>query len=177
MYRKVISVISSRVLILITIISIIYLFVSIENQEKFFQRGKKFTYKIKNLSSVFRKTSSHLKNTMSGDGMFIKFGLSSKEKNLEPKVRGMYNLPIQYMHIMSTPLLKNPFIFQHQPRKTSLRMVLGIPTVKRQSNAYIMSTLKSIFSNEISNDTLIVVMIAEQYDFEYVKTIAQTVSK
>ena len=45
MYRKVISVISSRVLILITIISTIYLFVSIENQEKIIQRGKKFTYK------------------------------------------------------------------------------------------------------------------------------------
>ena len=58
-------------------------------------------------------------------------------------------------------------------------ITLGIPTVKRQSQSYLEQTLKSIFDNmdvEDANDSLVILMIAEPFDQNYVKKVAETVA-
>ena len=53
---------------------------------------------------------------------------------------------------------------------------MGIPTVKRPSQSYLQSTLKSIFDNmdeEDAKDSLVILMIAEPYDKEYVAGVAE----
>jgi len=57
-------------------------------------------------------------------------------------------------------------------------ITLGIPTVKRHSQSYLEQTLKSIFDNmtpEEADDTLVVLMVAEPYDKEHVKKVAEQV--
>ena len=114
---------TNRVVILFTIIFLLYVFVNIKNQDEPIQRVNYFSLKATNFSSMARETPSHLNNTILHDGMFIKFGLSHKEKAVEQK---MYNLHIQYMHNISTQMIWNPFIFQRQTRNTIIRMILGI---------------------------------------------------
>ncbi len=56
-------------------------------------------------------------------------------------------------------------------------MVLGIPTVKRDHQSYLQTTLRSIFNNlnpEDANDVLVVVFVAET-DLDYVTSIARSI--
>lgn len=58
-------------------------------------------------------------------------------------------------------------------------ITLGIPTVKRQSQSYLEQTLKSIFDNmdeDEAKDTLVVLMVAEPFDKEHVKKVAELIS-
>merc|ERR1712029_849330 len=58
-------------------------------------------------------------------------------------------------------------------------MTLGIPTVKRGSQSYLEQTLKSIFDNMSeadSADTLVILMVAEPYDIDHVKKVAESVT-
>ena len=57
--------------------------------------------------------------------------------------------------------------------KFNISMIMGIPTVKREKESYLVTTLHSIFKNISKNNTvpeniLIVVMIAEIIDFEFI---------
>ena len=56
-------------------------------------------------------------------------------------------------------------------------MVLGIPTVKRDHQSYLQSTLRSIFNNiqpEDESDTLVVIFIAET-DLSFVTETANSI--
>ena len=49
-------------------------------------------------------------------------------------------------------------------RKTAASIVLGVPTVKRESQSYLLQTLASLIESmneEEKNDTLIIVFVAE----------------
>ena len=57
--------------------------------------------------------------------------------------------------------------------KSNVSMIIGIPTVKRQKESYLISTLHSIFENISKNNTvteniLIVVMISEFIDSDFI---------
>lgn len=61
--------------------------------------------------------------------------------------------------------------------RQSISMVLGVPTVKRDKQTYLMSTLHNIIRNmdeDEQNDTMIVVFIGET-DLEYVQLIAKQI--
>ena len=59
-------------------------------------------------------------------------------------------------------------------------MVMGIPTVKRQTQSYLEITLNSIFdhiSEEEAKDVLVILMIAEPSDLKYIKTTAHAIER
>ncbi|KAJ1524799.1 hypothetical protein ONE63_009671 [Megalurothrips usitatus] len=59
-------------------------------------------------------------------------------------------------------------------RRSGVSMVLGVPTVRREVQSYLLATLDNLVSSmtpEESNDTLIVVFVAET-DLDYVKQVA-----
>ena len=79
---------------------------------------------------------------------------------------GKQNNPIQPAYKLS------------QGRKR-VTMSLGIPTVKRPSQSYLQSTLKSIFDGmdeDDAEDCLVILMIAEPFDKEYVAGVAEAVA-
>ena len=61
----------------------------------------------------------------------------------------------------------------------SVTMVLGVPTVKRESQSYLLPTLASLIecmSDEEKNMSLIIVFVAET-DPDYVAVIAEKIKK
>ncbi|XP_013402330.1 alpha-1,3-mannosyl-glycoprotein 4-beta-N-acetylglucosaminyltransferase B [Lingula anatina] len=62
--------------------------------------------------------------------------------------------------------------------RTGVSIVVGIPSVKREKNSYLLDTLRSLVDNlneEEKNDTLLVVLIAEPYDVKYIQSQAELV--
>ena len=64
----------------------------------------------------------------------------------------------------------------------NVSMIIGISTVKRQKDSYLLTTLNSIFANisknnTVTEDILIVVMIAEYIDLEFVNKTTQTLQR
>lgn len=79
--------------------------------------------------------------------------------------------PQYLLHIFNDPNSLQPAL-KWSKRKTQPEIVLGIPTVKRSNESYLGQTLKSIFDNiddNDDNDVLVILMIAEPNDFDYVK--------
>ncbi|KAK0176821.1 hypothetical protein PV328_000925 [Microctonus aethiopoides] len=67
--------------------------------------------------------------------------------------------------------------FLQSKGKTGVSMVLGIPTVKRQVQSYLLATLKNLLdsmSSEEMADTLIIVVVAET-DLDYVSYVAKQI--
>ena len=65
---------------------------------------------------------------------------------------------------------------------TNVSLIIGIPTVKRQKESYLSTTLGSIFENisnnkTVTRDILIVVMIAEYNDMEFINNTSQALQK
>ncbi|CAF4418456.1 unnamed protein product, partial [Didymodactylos carnosus] len=59
-------------------------------------------------------------------------------------------------------------------------MIIGIPTVKREKQSYLIETVKSLIDNLNENELkqiLIVCFIAEPYNIEYVRTTSQEIEK
>lgn len=66
-------------------------------------------------------------------------------------------------HLLNDPNSQRP-AFIHSKGRTGVSVVLGIPTVKREVQSYLMATLKNLLdrmSPVETSDTLIVVLIAE----------------
>ena len=77
-------------------------------------------------------------------------------------------------HVVNVPKSLQPD-FKWSRNKSHVPMIIGIPTVKREKQSYLDSTLKSIFGHisvEEAKDVLVILMIAEPNDIEYIKTTA-----
>ena len=66
--------------------------------------------------------------------------------------------------------------------KFNISMIMGIPTVKREKESYLITTLHSIFksiskNSTVTEDILIVVMIAEVIDLEFVNSTTQKLQR
>lgn len=81
-------------------------------------------------------------------------------------------------HLLDDPnSLKPAFQLAKGPPRPGVSIVLGIPTVKRDKQSYLLSTMNSLItrmSEEERNDTLIVVFIAET-DPEYVSLVSKQI--
>jgi len=81
-------------------------------------------------------------------------------------------------YLLNDPLSTVPACVVGQGRMHA-SVVLGVPTVKRESQSYLLPTLASLIesmSPEEKNDTLIIVFVAET-DIEYVTVIADKIKK
>ena len=64
--------------------------------------------------------------------------------------------------------------------RTNSSFIIGIPTVKRDKQSYLIETIKSLIDNLNNDDIerlLIVIFIAEPFDLEYVRTTAHQLEK
>ena len=64
--------------------------------------------------------------------------------------------------------------------RINVSFVIGIPTVKRDKQSYLIETMKSLIDNLNTKDIkhlLLVIFIAEPFDSEYVRTTAQQIEK
>jgi len=87
-----------------------------------------------------------------------------------PSIR--YSLP----HVVKSPKSLSP-AFKWSKGRSHVSMVLGIPTVKRDHQSYLQSTLRSIFNNlqpEDEKDTLVVIFVAET-DPEFVLAVYKSI--
>ncbi|XP_076622111.1 alpha-1,3-mannosyl-glycoprotein 4-beta-N-acetylglucosaminyltransferase a isoform X1 [Colletes latitarsis] len=89
------------------------------------------------------------------------------------KLPSIYNfLP----HFLNDPNSLRPAFIQSKGR-TGISVVLGVPTVKREVQSYLMATLKNLLDrmNPVETaDTLIIVLVAET-DLEYVAYVAKQI--
>uniref|UniRef100_A0A7N8YKC5 Alpha-1,3-mannosyl-glycoprotein 4-beta-N-acetylglucosaminyltransferase B-like n=1 Tax=Mastacembelus armatus TaxID=205130 RepID=A0A7N8YKC5_9TELE len=97
--------------------------------------------------------------------------------------------PDQEMFLQSTIYYFMPHLREHPDSlvpnvvlgqgRRGVSVVLGIPTVKREKQSYLMSTLGSLFYGltfSQQRDLLVIVFVAET-DFDYVGSIAKAISK
>ena len=118
------------------------------------------------------------------DALIKDLGLSYEGEALLKQVNWTYDLSLPSIqdtlpHIVKDPTSLQP-AFKWSKGKTEVPMVMGIPTVKRQSQSYLELTLRSVFehiSEEEAKDVLIILMIAEPNDDEYVKHTANAMAK
>ncbi|XP_071878766.1 alpha-1,3-mannosyl-glycoprotein 4-beta-N-acetylglucosaminyltransferase a isoform X1 [Bombus fervidus] len=105
------------------------------------------------------------------DLQFLLNNATSNVTNI--KLPSIYNfLP----HFLNDPNSLRPAFVQSKGR-TGVSMVLGVPTVKREVQSYLMATLKNLLDrmNSVETaDTLIIVLIAET-DLEYVTYVAKQI--
>lgn len=105
------------------------------------------------------------------DLQFLLNNTTSNVTNI--KLPSIYNfLP----HFLNDPTSLRPAFVQSKGR-TGVSMVLGVPTVKREVQSYLMATLKNLLDrmNSVETaDTLIIVLIAET-DLEYVTYVAKQI--
>ncbi|XP_015602515.1 alpha-1,3-mannosyl-glycoprotein 4-beta-N-acetylglucosaminyltransferase B [Cephus cinctus] len=89
------------------------------------------------------------------------------------KLPSIYNfLP----HFLDDPNSLRPAFVQSKGR-SGVSMVLGVPTVKREVQSYLLATLKNLLDRMTpaeTTDTLIIVMVAET-DLEYVTYVAKQI--
>ncbi|XP_015121192.1 alpha-1,3-mannosyl-glycoprotein 4-beta-N-acetylglucosaminyltransferase B [Diachasma alloeum] len=79
-------------------------------------------------------------------------------------------------HFLNDPNSLRPAFLQSKGR-TGVSMVLGVPTVKREVQSYLLATLKNLVDRmtpEEAMDTVIIVMVAET-DLEYVSYVAKQI--
>jgi len=134
---------------------------------------------LQNLFNSFSQLTQNLKSNASGGKKPINMGIEA-EAMLQgtnwtydlslPSIR--YALP----HVVHSPKSLQP-AFKWSKGRSHVSMVLGIPTVKRDHQSYLQSTLRSIFNNiqpEDESDTLVVIFIAET-DINFVKETANSI--
>ncbi|XP_053994346.1 alpha-1,3-mannosyl-glycoprotein 4-beta-N-acetylglucosaminyltransferase B [Hylaeus anthracinus] len=104
----------------------------------------------------------------------LQFLLNNATTNMTNiKLPSIYNfLP----HFLNDPNSLRPAFVQSKGR-TGISMVLGVPTVKREVQSYLMATLKNLLDRmnpAETADTLIIVLVAET-DLDYVAYVAKQI--
>lgn len=150
--------------------------------QRLFQQFSSIT---NNILSTYNKTSKIIGGPVkTPDDIIKELGLSYEGEALLKQVNWTYDLSLPSIldvlpHVVKDPASLQP-AFKWSKGRTQVPMVMGIPTVKRQSQSYLEPTLKSIFEHinqEEAKDVLVILMIAEPHDFEYVKSTADTIGR
>ncbi|XP_075163915.1 alpha-1,3-mannosyl-glycoprotein 4-beta-N-acetylglucosaminyltransferase a [Haematobia irritans] len=141
-------------------------------------------------SSFLDKNSSSLLNTPQAPSSLLD-GLSAEARQI---LRNASQLHSQQMHLSASSNVRLPTAYHFLPYladdpnslrpallrshgRTDVSIVLGIPTVMREKQSYLLGTLHNLIENmneEEQNETLIIVYIGES-DAESVQQIAKTV--
>lgn len=96
-----------------------------------------------------------------------------------PKLPSSLRLPTAFHflpHLLDDQSSLRPAFLMSRGRQ-AVSMVLGVPTVKRDKQSYLMSTLQNLITNmedDEQNETMIVVFVGET-DIEYVQLVAKQI--
>ncbi|KAM6953356.1 alpha-1,3-mannosyl-glycoprotein 4-beta-N-acetylglucosaminyltransferase B-like [Aplochiton taeniatus] len=146
-------------------------FLAMEAREQ--QVSKELSLVLDHLRDIKRVSNISLKlhtNESDTDGVKHRTPRPDGSVALQP------NVYVYLPHLRAHEESLTPNVVLGQGR-AGVSLVLGIPTVKREKQSYLVSTLHSLLSNLLPselNDTLIVVFAAE-VDFEYTNKIADIV--
>lgn len=111
---------------------------------------------------------------------------SINEKTVDSLQNGFHiPLPFSYLtHLKGKYDMLSPSFRRQSSNSQKLRsnssFILGIPTVKRDKQSYLIETIKSLLDNlngDEIDQLLIVIFIAEPFDIEYVRTTAHELEK
>ncbi|KAJ8015637.1 hypothetical protein DPEC_G00028170 [Dallia pectoralis] len=122
---------------------------------------------LKNLRNLTRIAANNISTNFT-DGQIKGSLLSSRLPNA--------NLYLPHLRDKTDSLTPN-VVLGHG--RIGVSLVLGIPTVKRQKQSYLVNTLHSLLfdlSPSERNDTVIIVFVAEM-DIEYVKSVGELIKK
>ncbi|KAM4555714.1 alpha-1,3-mannosyl-glycoprotein 4-beta-N-acetylglucosaminyltransferase A-like isoform 2-T2 [Odontesthes bonariensis] len=125
--------------------------------------------KVANSTHLSRNSTANGNNTIS-TAVSQSEVMSGQQPLLQP------NIYLYMPHLKQHPGSLMPNVVLGQGRR-GVSMVLGIPTVKREKESYLSSTLGSLLSSLTSSqcqDLLIIVFVAET-DSDYVNSVAQTI--
>lgn len=113
-------------------------------------------------------------------------GLSADSRSLIRNVTASAKLPANLKlptafhflpHLLDDPASLRPGYLQTRNRQ-GVSIVLGIPTVKRDKQSYLLETVDNLIANmdeDEQNDTMIVIFIGES-DFDYVSQVANSIN-
>ncbi|XP_029728207.1 alpha-1,3-mannosyl-glycoprotein 4-beta-N-acetylglucosaminyltransferase A isoform X2 [Aedes albopictus] len=113
-------------------------------------------------------------------------GLSADSRSMIRNVTASAKLPANLKlptafhflpHLLDDPASLRPGYLQTKNRQ-GVSMVLGIPTVKRDKQSYLLETVDNLIANmdeDEQNDTMIVIFIGES-DFDYVSQVANSIN-
>lgn len=118
-----------------------------------------------------------------GNGTGYGVALSQETRDLLTNVSHTpdMHLPSIYSylpHLLHTPSATTP-AFKLSRGRHSATMVLGVPTVKRQVQSYLMTTLRNLIDSmslQEMDECIIVVFVAE-WDIDYVRQVAAQIEK
>lgn len=102
-----------------------------------------------------------------------------KNMTSSPRFPSSLRLPTAFHflpHLLDDPSSLRPAFLLSRGRQ-GISVVLGVPTVKRDKQSYLMGTLQNLISNmddEEQNETMIVVFVGET-DLEYVQLVAKQI--
>ncbi|XP_056143727.1 alpha-1,3-mannosyl-glycoprotein 4-beta-N-acetylglucosaminyltransferase B-like [Lampris incognitus] len=105
-------------------------------------------------------------------------GIKNASANSEPRTLNSHSMHLFLPHLGQHPDSLIPNVVLGQGRR-GVSLVLGVSTVKRQKQSYLVNTLNSLvytLTPSQCRDLLIIVFVAES-DREYVDTIAETIRK
>lgn len=107
--------------------------------------------------------------------------------NLTDGMKNGFHLPPSFSylkHLYNKHDMLSPSFYRRTTNVNSIRrnvsFVIGIPTVKRDKQSYLIETIKSLIDNLNTEDierVLIVIFIAEPFNIEYVRTTAEQIEK
>ncbi|CAF1311452.1 unnamed protein product [Rotaria sp. Silwood1] len=111
----------------------------------------------------------------------------NNNNNIIDSIKTNFHLPLSFSylkHLTNKYDMLLPSFHRQTINKKFLRQnisfIIGIPTVKRDKQLYLIETIKSLIDNLNNEDIeriLIVIFIAEPYDIEYVRTTAHQIEK
>ncbi len=136
--------------------------------QSLFSQFSQLTQKLLKENDV--KTTVFPKENLGFEGRAMLQGVNWTFDLSLPSIR--YALP----HVVQSPKSLSP-AFKWSKGRSGVSVVLGIPTVKRDHQTYLISTLRSVFNNlqpEDEKQTLVVVFVAET-DLDFVKSTAASI--
>ena len=103
-------------------------------------------------------------------------------EHIVDSLRNGFHLPVSFSYVkhlagkqdMLSPAFRRQTTSVHYLR-TNVSFIIGIPTVKRDKQSYLIETIKSLIDNLNADEVdrlLIVIFVAEPFDIEYVRTTA-----
>lgn len=113
-------------------------------------------------------------------------GLSADSRSIIRNATASANLPANLKlptafhflpHLLDDPASLRPGYLQTKNRQ-GVSIVLGIPTVKREKQSYLVETVDNLIANmdeEEQNDTMIVIFVGES-DLDYVSNVANSIN-
>ncbi|CAF3917457.1 unnamed protein product [Rotaria sordida] len=160
------------------------------------QQNIRLTRSVNSIKSCHRRfgTNNNINNNNNSNSnslSIINFNSTTGDEtlndNIIDSIKNVFHLPPSFnylKHLNNKHDMLSPSFHRQTTNGKYLRQnisfIIGIPTVKRDKQSYLIETIKSLIDNLNNDDIehlLIVIFIAEPFDIEYVRTTAHQIEK